>query len=255
MKTFILCGGMGSRLDSEGKVKPKPLVNIGNQPILLHIINIYHYYRITEFVLCMGYRGKMIYKFFIKKFSKKIISIEKKRGLKIINIKYKDSIIKIFFVQGKNNHGTGGRIKFAYEKLNLDEDILMTYGDGVGNINIRKLIKFHYSQKSLATLTTVLAPHRFGILNIKNNRLKSFDNKNDNNMINAGFFVLSKNSIKFIKNLDEYWESKPMQKIIKLNKMTVFHHKGFWKSLDTLKDKKELNQLWAQKKAIWKIWK
>ena len=254
MKTFILCGGMGSRLDSEGKIKPKPLVNVGNQPILLHIINIYLHYEINEFVLCMGYKGKMIYNFFTKKFSNQIISVNKKNGFKIIELKYKNKVIKLYFVQGKNNYGTGGRIKFAYEKLNLNEDILMTYGDGVADINIKKLIKFHYTKNSIATLTSVFAPHRFGILNVKKDQLISFDNKYDKHKINGGFFVLSKESIKLIRKFDTYWEAEPMQQIIKQKKMSVFHHSGFWKSLDTLKDKKDLNQLWSTKKAKWKIW-
>jgi len=255
MKTFILCGGMGTRLDDEGKLKPKPLVCIGQEPILLHILKIYSHYNFNEFVLCLGNKGKMIINYFIKKYKKKIILQKKIKGMYYIEIKKNKFIWKIYFINTKNNFGTAGRIKYAYNKLNLSEDIMMTYGDGVSDVNIKKLYNFHYDQNTLATVTSVNAPYRYGTLEIKKNLLKKFNNtKSSNTKINGGFFIIDQRAIKFINNYLEYWEEKPMQKIIKIKKFSSFFHNGFWHSLDTLKDKQILNKMWFNKKAPWKLW-
>ena len=256
MKIFILCGGTGTRLDEEGKPEPKPLIQIGKDPILLHIIKIYSYYGFNEFVLCLGYKGKMIIDYFKNKYKKKIIEEKKINSYIFLNIKLSNqNYWKVYLVDTKINYGTGGRIKYAFKNLGLDEDIMMTYGDGVSNININQLVKFHYLKNKLTTLTAVFAPHRYGILKIKKNIISGFDNKNANfDRINGGFFIISKKAISFIKNFNQYWESEPMQKIISKKQFSAFKHNGFWASLDTLKDKKNLNKLWYQKKAPWKIW-
>ena len=147
--------------------------------------------------------------------------------------------------------GTGGRLRYAYKKLNLDEDILMTYGDGVADINIKKLIDFHYKTELLSSMSIVYAPYRYGIVKIKKNLIEGFNNRKKE-MINGGFFVISKKAIKYIKKDSQYWESEPLEKIISLKKLGAYKHYGYWGSLDTLKDKKNLNELWFKKKAPWK---
>ena len=256
MKTFILCGGFGTRLDKEGTLIAKPMVRIGNEPILMHIIKNYTDQGFNQFVFCLGHRSNTISNYFLKENHKKIKIVKKEKG----NTRFSYNSKKVNFVASLVytglNTGTGGRIKKAYNLLKLNEDIMMTYGDGLSNVSIKKLIKFHYKNNSKVTLTAVKPKERFGILKIKSNKITYFDNENKkrNTYINGGFFVIDKSSIKKINNDRVYWEQGPLNFFAKKKKLFAFKHEGFWKSLDTLKDKNDFNNLYKNKKtAPWKI--
>jgi len=255
MKVFILCGGLGSRLDYEGQITPKPLVRIGKMPILWHIIRIFLHQNINEFVLCLGHKHGSFTKFFSNLGNNnKIIKI--KRNHKKIVLKISNKKTTIHLVNTGLNTKTGNRIKKAYKILNLKETIMMTYGDGLSDLPVKKLLSFHKKNKKLATVTAVRPPKKFGIFEIKNKVAKSFDNINPDKLsrINGGFFVLSNKAIKKIKGLNEYWEEEPMQRLIKIKELSCYEYDGFWQCMDTLKDKKELNNLWRIKNCPWKIW-
>ena len=255
MKIFILCGGFGTRLDHESKFIAKPMVRIGKEPILYHLIENFYAQGFDEFVLCLGYRAETIVDYFIKEKSKHIRILQKnKKYTKILfkNIKIK---IKVSLIDTGIKTGTGGRIKIAYETLKLDEDFLMTYGDGLSNVPIKKLIKFHYKNNSLVTMTAVKPKQRYGILEIKKNRVNFFDNskKKVDVYINGGFHVIDKLGVKYIKNKKIFWEKEPISKILKIKKLFAFKHDGFWKSLDTQKDKIDFNKIYKQKKLNWRF--
>ena len=256
MKTFILCGGFGTRLDYEGTLIAKPMVRIGTKPILMHIVENYIDQGFNEFVFCLGHKSNTIIEYFLKEKKKKIKIIKKEKE----NIKFSYNHNKINFVGNLIytglNSGTGGRIKKAYQKLRLNEDIMMTYGDGLSNISIKKLIKFHYKNKSEVTMTAVRPKQRYGVLKLDKNKVKFFDNSNEVSdiHINGGFFIISKNAIKKIKNIKTYWEKEPLRYYLKVKKLYAYEHDGFWKSLDTLKDKNDFNNLYKSKKKFpWKI--
>jgi len=232
------------------------MVRIGSQPILMHLITGYLDQGHNEFVFCLGHKANTIIDYFLIENKKKILILKKNKNY-----------IKFSYKSGKSNFignliftglktGTGGRIKKAYKKMNLNEDIMMTYGDGLSNVSINNLIKFHYSKKSLVTMTAVKPKQRYGILKIKNNRINFFDNTNKKSdvYINGGFFVISTEAIKKINNYNTYWEKEPLNYFLSKKKLFAFKHNGFWKSLDTLKDKNDFNLLIQEKKKYpWKI--
>lgn len=255
MKTFILCGGFGTRLDYEGKLNAKPMIKIGSKPILLHIIENFVNQNINEFVFCLGHKAETIVNYFLKTNRKFTTILDKKKE----EIKFKFNNQKIKFIghlifTGIKS-GTGGRIKIAYNKMRLNEDILMTYGDGLANVNIKKLIDFHYIKKSIVTLTAARPKHRYGIIKIKNNKIEKFDNQNKSIdvFINGGFFVIDKSAIRKIKNTNTFWEKEPLNYFMKKKKLFAFKHKGFWKSLDTLKDKNDFDIMIKKGKTPWKV--
>lgn len=256
MKTFILCGGYGTRLDSLGRIIAKPMAYVGKEPILMHIIKNFCIQGFNDFVLCTGHKYLSINNFFLKNKKKNIKILSKSKK----NIEFKYSNKEIFFkcnivFTGKNN-GTGGRIKIAYNKLRLNEDIIMTYGDGLSNININKLLKFHRHNKSLVTLTAVRPKIRYGFIKIKNKKINYFDNsnqKNSNVYINGGFFIIAKSIIKSIKDKKTYWENEPLEKLIKKKRLFAYKHKGYWQSLDTLKDLNDLNNQIKNNNILWKF--
>lgn len=254
MKIFILCGGFGSRLDYEGTLMAKPMIRIGNSPILLQLIETFVKQGFSEFVVCTGFKSETINNFFLKK-KNKIKLLKKKRGL--IKIIYKTSLknIIINFVYTGIKAGTGGRVKTAYKNLRLNEDIFVTYGDGISNIKINKLIQFHYKNNALMTLTAVRPKERYGILKLSkiSKRVLNLDESKDKSKtyINGGYFVISKKIIDKIKSKDTYFEKEPLNKVLKMKKLFAFKHHGFWKSLDTLKDKNEFNKILKTGKKPW----
>ena len=256
MKTFILCGGFGTRLDYEGTLIAKPMVRIGKEPILMHIIQNYIKQNIDEFVFCLGHKSNTINNYFLKENKKKVKIIKKEKE----NIKFVYAFNKIKFIGNLVytglNTGTGGRIKKAYKKLNLNEDIMMTYGDGLSNVSIKKLIKFHYENNAKVTLTAVKPKERYGILKIMNNKITYFNNENKktDTYVNGGYFVIDKSCIKKIHDNNTYWERDPLNFFAKKKQLHAFRHEGFWKSLDTLKDKNDFNKLYKSKiNSQWKI--
>ena len=256
MKVFILCGGFGTRLDYEGTLIAKPMARIGSDPILMHIINNYYDQGFNDFVFCLGHKANTIINYFLKE-KKANIRVLVKKG-KLIKFEFKNkkkNFIGNLIYTGLNS-GTGGRIKIAYNKLKLQEDIMMTYGDGLSNVSIKKLIRFHYKKKSEVTMTAVRPKQRYGVLKLNKDKVKFFDNSNQTSdvLINAGFFVISKDAIKRIKDKKTYWEREPLSYYLSRRKLYAFKHQGFWKSLDTLKDKNDFNALLKTKKKLpWKI--
>lgn len=256
MKTVILAGGLGSRLSEETDLKPKPMVTIGGKPILWHIMKIYSSYGLNDFIICLGYKGYIIKEYFSNYFIHN-------SNISIDFINNKTSILnspkenwKVTLIDTGEDTITGGRLKRIKKYLD-DEDFCFTYGDGVGDINISKLIKFHKSQKKLATVTAVRPTSRFGELNIENNIVKKFREKpvSKNTYINGGFFVLSPKVIDYIKNDMTVWEKEPLETLSMKNELTAFKHNKFWHPMDTLRDKRYLDKLWQNNKAPWKMWK
>ena len=244
MKVVILAGGYGSRLEEETKYKPKPLVEICGDPILYHIMQIYIKYGFNDFIICCGYKGYLIKNYFQKLIKKKIYNkfITKKNFFEIF-VKNK-KLFSVTLVNTGKNTMTGGRIK-RIKKFIKDDNFFLTYGDGLANINLKKLLKFHKSHKKIATITSVQPPNRYGVLDInfrKKNKVLSFDEKpkNKNYYINGGFFVLSNKIFNFIKNDKTVFEKKPLINLINKREIHSYFHKNFWQCMDSMRDKKIL---------------
>lgn len=254
MKIFILCGGFGTRLDNEGRLKAKPMVKIGNKPVLMHLIETFIKQGFNEFVLCLGYKYESIINFFVKNKNVKVLS-KNKNNYKVLFKSKKNIKFTADLVYTGLNSGTGGRVLKAYKFLNLNEDFLVTYGDGLANIDIKKLINFHYRKKSFATVTAVKPKERYGILkfDLNTSRVKNLDEskQRSSSYINGGYFILSKEIITKIKNNNVFFEQGPLKKLIKLKKIYAYRHLGFWKSLDTLKDKNDFNKIIKHGKKPW----
>ena len=225
MKVVILCGGLGTRLSEETAVKPKPMVKIGNKPILQHIINLYYKHGFREFILALGYKGYYIKNYFKNNFEKKI---------------------KIHLINTGKNTLTGGRLLRLKNFFQTDENFMLTYGDGISNQNIKKLKNFHYKNKKIATMTVVRPPVRFGEVKLKNNLITSFKEKpqSSNSWINGGFFVFNSKIFNFIKNDKTMLEREPLEILQKKKELLAFKHKGFWQCMDTLREKNYLNKLY-----------
>ena len=257
MKAVILAGGLGTRISEETYSKPKPMIEIGGRPILWHIMKIYSSYGINDFIICLGYKG-----YFIKEY---FVNYHKHMSDLTINLKNNDIKIHNSFAEPWNvtlidtgeDSMTGGRIARIKEYVKDEEFFCLTYGDGVADINISDLIKFHKEQKRLATLTAVKPAGRFGALEIEDNFVKKFQEKpkGDGGYVNGGFFVLSPKAIDYIKEGDKtVWEKSPLNDLSKDEQISAFKHEGFWQPMDTLRDKNYLEELWSDKKAPWKIW-
>ena len=237
MKLVILAGGYGTRLSEETKKKPKPLVEIGGMPIIWHLMKIYSHYGINDFIICLGYKGNLL--------KKKISQINRN----------KNEGWNINYVNTGLNTMTGGRIKRIKKFLNGDKIFCLSYGDGLSDVNILKLINYHRSKGKIATLTAVKQFNRFGVLEIKNNYLVKEIKEKPKNYINGGFFILSKKIFKYLKNDKTIFEKDCLPKICEINQLAAFKHEGFWACMDTLREKKELNRIWKNKKVSWKVWK
>ena len=255
MKIFILCGGYGTRLDHESKLIAKPMVRIGSEPILYHLIKNFVDQGYYEFCLCLGYKAETIINYFLKEKKSNIKILKKNRRNISLKFSIKKIITNVELINTGLNSGTGGRIKLAYNYLKLNEDILMTYGDGLSSIPIKKLISFHKKNKSLLTITAVRPKQRYGILKIKKNKVNFFDNSNKKAdiYVNGGYHVVSKVAVDKIKDNKTYWEKEPMNYFIKQKKIFAFKYDGFWKSLDTQKDKVDFNKMYKQKKLDWRF--
>ena len=255
MKVLILAGGFGTRLSEDTVNKPKPMVEIGGKPILWHIMKSYSHYGYNEFVILLGYKGYIIKEYFANYFlHQSDVTIDLKNNKMEIHSNTSESW-KVTLLHTGDNSMTGGRVLRAKDFVG-NEPFMMTYGDGLSNVSIKKLIKFHYKNKSKVTLTAVRPKERYGILKINNNRITYFDNQNKktSTYINGGYFVIDKHSIKKISNSKTYFEQGPLNYFAKKRKLLAFKHEGFWKSLDTLKDKNDFNNLYKnKKKSPWTI--
>lgn len=240
MKVIILAGGFGTRLSEYTKTIPKPMVKIGPYPILLHIINHYLNYGFTEFYIASGYKSYIIKKYF-KNF--------KKSG-KFFNFKILNKKCKISIIDTGLSTLTGGRLKRVKPFLKKNEQFMFTYGDGISNVNIKNLLNSHKKSKKIITVTAVRPPARFGELIIKKNKVKSFREKPQTNhgWINGGFFVAKYNFFNFIKNDNDILEKSPLEKALKLKELNAFKHSGFWKCMDTLRDRNVLKEIYKKNK-------
>ena len=233
MKVVILAGGFGTRLSEYTGTIPKPMVPIGGKPILAHILNIYRKYGHKDFYIALGYKGQIIRKYF-----------SNKKNLK------RD--IRVNLIDTGSNTLTGGRL-LRLRKYLRNETFLLTYGDGVSNVNLNKLVNFHKKNKKMVTVTAVRPPARFGALEIKNNKVVKFTEKNPSgdNWINGGFFVMEPKFFKFLKNDKTILERKPLEKVSKLGELIAFKHAGFWQCMDHKSDKDILDSMIKKKRAVW----
>jgi glucose-1-phosphate cytidylyltransferase len=259
MKAVILAGGFGTRLSEETDIRPKPMVEIGGKPILWHIMKIYSHYGFNDFVVCLGYKGYIIKEYFVNYFlHQSDVTIDLSNNQTTIHRSASENW-KITLVDTGPNTMTGGRIKRIQKYVN-GEPFMLTYGDGVADINIKELVDFHKKNKKTVTVTTVQPTGRFGILDINDsNIVESFIEKpkgDGNNWINGGFFVCQPEVFNYIKDDDSaIWEREPLEKLAKEKNIAAYKHHGFWKPVDTLKDKNDLNDVWNSGTAAWKMWK
>jgi len=255
MKAVILAGGYGTRLSEETHLKPKPMVEIGNKPILWHIMKFYSSYGIKDFIICCGYKGYIIKEYFNNYFlHTSDLSISLKNN-SIESFKKTTEDWKITLVDTGEDSMTGGRLKRVKEHLG-GEDFCFTYGDGLSDINIDNLIRFHKKSNKLATVSAVYPPARFGALEIKDNQVTKFIEKpeGDGTKINGGYFILSPKVIDYIKDDFSVWEKDPLERLASEGELSAYDHKGNWVAMDTLRDKEYLEKLWNSKKAFWKNW-
>lgn len=256
MKVVILAGGLGTRISEESHLRPKPMIEIGGRPILWHIMKIYSQAGLNEFIICCGYKGYVIKEYFVNYFlHNSDITINLKNN-KVEVHENGSEPWSVTVVDTGENTMTGGRVKRIQKYLKPDETFCLTYGDGVSNINIDELLKFHQEQGKMATVTAARPPGRFGQLHIEGNRVTHFEEKpiGDGGYINAGFFVLNSDVLGLIPDDSTIWEKGPLESITKSGQLAAFRHDGFWQPMDTLRDKNYLESLWAADQAPWKKW-
>jgi glucose-1-phosphate cytidylyltransferase len=255
VKAVILAGGLGTRLSEETVVRPKPMVELGGNPVLWHIMKIYSAYGVNDFVICLGYKGYMIKEYFANYFL----------HMSDVTINLRNNELKVHhntsepwsvtLVDTGQNTATGGRLARVRNHVG-DETFCFTYGDGLSDVNLTGLLAFHREQKTYATLTAVQPPGRFGVIDIEQEKIRSFSEKppGDGNWINGGFFVLEPRAFDYLEGDHTVWEREPMEKLARTGQLSAYKHAGFWHPMDTLRDKILLEGLWASGKAPWKVW-
>ncbi|KOS03621.1 MULTISPECIES: glucose-1-phosphate cytidylyltransferase [Paenibacillus] len=255
MKAVILAGGYGTRISEETHLKPKPMIEIGGHPILWHIMKIYSYYGINDFVICLGYKGYLIKEYFANYYLHMSDVTFDMRGNNMEIHNNNSEPWRVTLIDTGLETMTGGRLK-RIQKYIGNETFCFTYGDGVSNVNITELINFHRRSGTQATLTGVQPPGRFGALDILQNRITSFEEKpqGDGSWINGGYFVLEPEVFSLIKDDSVIWEAGPLEELAQGNQLSAFKHHGFWQPMDTLRDKVKLEEMWEKKEAPWKVW-
>lgn len=256
MKAVILAGGLGTRLSEETHLKPKPMIEIGGRPILWHIMKIYAAHGITDFVICCGYKGYVIKEYFTNYF----------RHMSDMTVDLSDNSVQVHerfaepwrvtLVDTGEHTMTGGRLKRVSRFLHNEKAFCLTYGDGVGDVDVAASIRFHKTSGLKATLTSVVPPGRFGALHIEGDRVAEFREKpsGDGALINGGFFVLSPSVLDYVDGDATVWERGPLERLAREKQLGAWRHHGFWQPMDTLRDKNHLEELWASGHAPWKIW-
>jgi glucose-1-phosphate cytidylyltransferase len=256
MKAVILAGGLGTRLLEETHLVPKPMIEIGGMPILWHIMKIYSAHDINEFIICCGYKGYVIKEYFANYFL----------HMSDVTIDMSDNSIevhkknvepwKITLIDTGQHTQTGGRLKRLIDYLDGDQTFCFTYGDGLADLNISKLLDFHYKHSKLATITAVRPPGRYGAILSDGTSVLGFQEKppGDGAWINGGFFVLDSQTLDYIDGDDTSWEVGPLNKLAEIGQLEAFHHNGFWHAMDTLRDKNYLDSLWVARNAPWHCW-
>ena len=254
MKAIILAGGAGTRISEETHLRPKPMIEIGGKPILWHIMKVYAAHGINDFVICCGYKGYLIKEYFANYFLHMAdVTFDMKKNAMQVHQNMAEPWTVTLVDTGEHTM-TGGRLKRVRDYI--DGDFCMTYGDGVSNVNIAESILFYRQQQTLAMITAVYPPGRFGALEIEGNKIASFKEKpkGDGGMINGGFFVLSPKVLDYIDNDQSIWEQQALETLAAEGQLSVFKHEDFWQPMDTLRDRHHLEELWQSGKAPWKIW-
>lgn len=255
MKTVILAGGLGTRIAEETHLKPKPMIEIGGKPILWHIMKIYSSHGIHDFIICLGYKGYLVKEYFTHYFlhmsdvtfdlAKNEMQVHRRHG----------EPWRVTLVDTGELTMTGGRLKRIRPYL-TEEPFCFTYGDGVGNVNLSELTAFHKKKNTLATMTAVQPPGRFGSLDMQQDKVIRFEEKPDGDgaWINGGYFILSPKVLDYIEGDQTCWEKEPLEQLAKEGQLSAYRHRGFWQPMDTLRDKNLLEELWSSGNAPWKTW-
>lgn len=257
MKAVILAGGLGTRISEETSVRPKPMVEIGGKPVLWHIMKIYSAHGINEFIVCCGYKGYVIKEYFANYFlHMSDVTFDMEHNKMEVHQRFAEPW-KVTLVDTGDETMTGGRLKRVADYVKDEEAFCFTYGDGVSDVNVTDLLAYHRRHNRLATLTGVQPPGRFGVLNLQDDHVTSFEEKphGEAGWVNGGFFVLSPKVIDLIADDKTIWERGPMEKLARDNQLSAYLHHGFWQPMDTLRDKNHLEELWQSGKAPWKVWK
>lgn len=256
MKLVILAGGLGTRINEETAVKPKPMVEIGGRPILWHIMKLYSHHGINDFIICLGYKGYIIKEYFANYFlHMSDVTFDMKQNKMIVHQNYSEPW-QVTLVDTGESSMTGGRLKRVAPYLKGEENFCFTYGDGISDVNISDLIAYHKEQMVKATITATYPPARFGALELEGQRVLRFKEKprGEGGMINGGFFVLSYDVLDLLQNDMTIWEREPLEALAEQNQLAAYQHSGFWHPMDTLRDKVLLEELWASGNAPWKVW-
>ena len=255
MKVVILAGGLGSRLSEETTVRPKPMVELGGKPVLWHIMKTYSHYGLTDFIICLGYKGYVIKEYFANYFlHMSDVTFDFRTNTTKVHQNQAEPWTVTLVDTGEKTQ-TGGRLARVREHLN-DGTFCMTYGDGLGDVDISALLAFHRQHKPLATLTAVMPPGRFGVLDMTDERINRFEEKppSGDGWINGGFFVLEPPVLDLISGDATLWEREPMETLASRHELAAYRHNGFWQPMDTLRDKLHLEELWNSGHAPWKVW-
>ena len=257
MKVVILAGGFGTRISEESYLKPKPMIEIGTEPILWHIMKEYSHYGFNEFVICLGYKGYVIKDYFANYFlHTSDVTFDMEKNQMLVHKNHSEPW-KVTLVDTGLGTMTGGRIK-RIQKYVEGKTFMLTYGDGVSDIDINKLLEFHKENKKIATMTAIELGQKYGVLSIdEKNQITSMREKQakDSSLINGGYMVLEPEIFEFIEGDETVFEQEPLEALVKENQLIAYKHKGFWKCMDTLRDKKEIEEMWKSKNAPWKVWK
>lgn len=255
MKAVILAGGLGTRISEETLLKPKPMIELGGKPILWHIMKMYSAHGVHDFIICLGYKGYLIKEYFANYFlHMSDVTFDMEHNRQEVHQKYVEPW-RVTLVDTGEHTMTGGRLKRVQHYLE-DQDFCFTYGDGVSDVNITKLIEHHRASQVIATVTAVKPMGRFGAMDLAGNVVKTFQEKpkGDGAWINGGFFVLSPKVFDYLQDDSTIWEQEPMDQLCQDNQMSAFMHEGFWQPMDTLREKNILEALWQSNEAPWKIW-
>jgi len=255
MKTVILAGGLGTRMSEESHLRPKPMIEIGGRPVLWHIMKIYSAYGINDFIVCLGYKGYMVKEYFANYFLHMTdVTFDLHNNAMEIHTNYCEPW-RVTLVDTGEATMTGGRLKRVASYLG-DEDFCFTYGDGLSDLNIQRLVEFHRKHSCLATMTAIQPPGRYGSLDMEGLLIRRFEEKpkGDGGWINGGFFVLSPKVLDYIEGDSTIWERAPLEGLAKDGQLCAFRHTGFWYAMDTLRDKIKLEELWQSGPAPWKVW-
>lgn len=257
MKAVILAGGYGTRISEESSIRPKPMVEIGGKPILWHIMKIYSTHGVNDFIICCGYKAYMVKEYFANYFLHMAdVTFDMNNNHMQVHHATAEPW-KVTLVDTGEKTMTGGRLRRVKDYIG-DEAFCFTYGDGVSDVNISELIDFHYQQGTLATLTSVQPPGRFGLFSLVHgqSKIQTFREKPDGDgaWVNGGFFILEPNVINYIEGDMTVWEKEPLEQLAQMGELSAYRHSGFWQPMDTLRDKQVLENMWQCGDAPWKVW-